>query len=302
MRLNDFILLAVLAVSMAVGVFLPEIGRPAGPFVRYFVMGLLFMSFLSIKIADVRRTAWTSRYRILYMALIKLIILPVLVYFGVKAVLPEYALASLLLAGISTGVVAPFIAGLVGANAALVLAVVVVTSFIAPFSLPALVKILAGRQMNIPLGPMIVMLAQVIFIPMLVVECLHRFSPRTVLWLRQRGFPISLTFFALINLGVFSVYSKYFLQNPMTAITALGVAVFLAFAFVFIGLMLFRRGLPEDRMAAATALCNVNNILVVVFAADFFGPLEPTLAALYLFPFFGAIIPLRIFKRWKERA
>jgi len=39
----------------------------------------------------------------------------------------------------------------------------------------------------------------------------------------------------------------------------------------------------------------MNNVLIIVFAARFFGPLEPTVAALYILPFFGLIIPLRMY-------
>jgi BASS family bile acid:Na+ symporter len=50
-----------------------------------------------------------------------------------------------------------------------------------------------------------------------------------------------------------------------------------------------------DRLAGAVAACNINNVLVIVFASRFFGPLEPTVAALYLIPYFAVIIPLRIY-------
>jgi BASS family bile acid:Na+ symporter len=41
----------------------------------------------------------------------------------------------------------------------------------------------------------------------------------------------------------------------------------------------------------------MNNVLVIVFAARFFSPIEPTLAAMYMIPFFGLILPLRVFRR-----
>jgi len=38
--------------------------------------------------------------------------------------------------------------------------------------------------------------------------------------------------------------------------------------------------------------------LVIVFSARFFSPLEPTVAALYTFPFYAMVIPVRA---WRNR-
>jgi len=38
----------------------------------------------------------------------------------------------------------------------------------------------------------------------------------------------------------------------------------------------------------------LNNVLVLVFSSQFFGPMAATLAAMYMFPFFAMIIPIRL--------
>jgi BASS family bile acid:Na+ symporter len=38
----------------------------------------------------------------------------------------------------------------------------------------------------------------------------------------------------------------------------------------------------------------MNNVLIVAFSSQFFGPLSPALAALYMLPFFTMIVPARI--------
>jgi BASS family bile acid:Na+ symporter len=50
----------------------------------------------------------------------------------------------------------------------------------------------------------------------------------------------------------------------------------------------------EDRLAGAISFANMNNVLIVVFSSQFFGPLAPALAALYMLPFFTMIVPARI--------
>jgi BASS family bile acid:Na+ symporter len=40
---------------------------------------------------------------------------------------------------------------------------------------------------------------------------------------------------------------------------------------------------------------------VIVFSAEFFTPLEPTVAAMYMIPFFGLILPMRAYRGWKKK-
>jgi BASS family bile acid:Na+ symporter len=50
----------------------------------------------------------------------------------------------------------------------------------------------------------------------------------------------------------------------------------------------------EDRLAGAISFAYINNVLIIVFSSQFFGPLSPTLAAMYMLPFFMMIVPARI--------
>jgi BASS family bile acid:Na+ symporter len=42
----------------------------------------------------------------------------------------------------------------------------------------------------------------------------------------------------------------------------------------------------------------MNNVLVIVFSAQFFGALSPTLAAMYMLPFFTMIVPVKLLAQW----
>lgn len=46
-------------------------------------------------------------------------------------------------------------------------------------------------------------------------------------------------------------------------------------------------------VAGGVGLIFVNNVLIVVFAARFFGPECPLLAAVYMLPLFMSLLPLR---------
>ena len=53
--------------------------------------------------------------------------------------------------------------------------------------------------------------------------------------------------------------------------------------------------------AGAIILANVNSVLVIVFSSEFFGPVEPLVAAMYTIPFFVIVIPLRYYRHRKTR-
>jgi BASS family bile acid:Na+ symporter len=63
-----------------------------------------------------------------------------------------------------------------------------------------------------------------------------------------------------------------------------------------VGIGFFRKDPVENRLAGAVMLGNINNVLVIVFSSEFFGPVEPLVAAMYMIPFFVIVIPLRYYR------
>jgi len=298
---RDLTLLFVVLLSMVGGIFFPRFGLLFREFPFYCLMILLFLSFLSIEMETLWAALKNTLPKIVCLSFLKLVLLPLVVYAVFRVVAPSYAVAALLLSGVSTGVVAPFIANLVGANGALVMVVVVVTSLLVPFTLPLLIDMLLHREVDIPLPAMIRMLAFVVFLPFLASETLRKGAPRIQAGILKARYPISLGLFAVINLGIFSQYAGFFHREPATIITAGLIAVLLSAVYCGAGILCMFKKPLEDRLAGAITLGNMNNVLIIVFAARFFGPLEPTVAALYILPFFALVIPLRIYAaRWGD--
>ena len=299
-RMKDLALMVVVYASMLAGILCPGFCVAFQPLPVYFLMALFFLSFLSIELEDVWRALRRSGRIIPAFVVLKIVVTPVLAYFLFRAIAPDYAVSALLLGGISTGVVAPFMSNLVRGNSALVLVVVVITSVLIPFTLPALIEILLAKEVNISLAAMVRMLAMVIFVPIAAVQVLRRLAPGFLRGVMRVQFPLSLFLFAAINLGVFSVYSDFIRREPWTIVMATAVAVALSAIFCAMGILFFRGRPLEDRLAGAVMLGNMNNVLVLVFSSRFFSPLEPMVAAMYLVPFFGLVIPLRCYERWSR--
>jgi predicted Na+-dependent transporter len=298
---KDFLLLAVSFGSLITGVLAPRVCAPLQPYPVVFMMMLLFLSFLSIRISAIWDTARLFPLRIAVFLLFRMILFPFAVALLFRLVWPAYSLSALLLAGISTGAVAPFFAGLLQANMALVLVVVVASSLLVPFTLPPLVAFLFGHTMAIPLLDMMRLLVMVVFIPLAAAEVLKKAAPRTVGLIRAKQFPLSLIIFAMTNLAVFSKFADFFRQNIVILATSISAAFLLGAIFVAAGILVAWWWTLPDQLASAISLWIMNYILVIVFSAQFFSPIEPTVAALYTFPFYALVLPLRAWRNYRLR-
>lgn len=300
-RVKDIVLLVVIYSSLVTGILFPKIGKPFQPLPLYAMMTLLFLSFLSIKIGQIWDTIRGSAPLIGCFLFIRMILVPLGVALIFRAVWPEYSLSALLLSGISTGVVAPFISTLLHANTSLVLVVVVASSLLVPFTLPPLVDVLFSQTMDISLVSMMRLLFVVIFIPVAVAEILKRTTRPVAEKLIRHQYYISLVLFSVTNLGIFSRYSDFFYGQPLSIAAAGGVSFVLAGIYLVTGLAISWGRKAEDQVATVICLGIMNNVLVIVFSSEFFTPLEPTVAAMYMIPFFALILPLRAYGSWRRR-
>jgi BASS family bile acid:Na+ symporter len=155
--------------------------------------------------------------------------------------------------------------------------------------------------MEISLISMMRLLSMVVFIPVILAEILKRLSKGIAGALVKNQYHIALVMFSITNMGIFSKYSEFFYQKPMTVGTALLASVILGALYLVAGLLLSWGRPMEDQLAAVICLGIMNNVLVIVFSSQFFTPLEPTVAAMYMIPFFALILPLRAYRTWRKR-
>jgi len=299
---RDILLVIVVISSMVTAILFPDFGHRFRILPFYCLLINFFLSYLSIDLVSVWKIIKGYSIRILFFTVMKLAILPVILYFIFYFTAPSYALSALLLTGVSSGVVAPMISNMVRGNSALVLVAVVITSALVPFTLPALIKIIAGKEVTISFISMLQMLATVIFVPIIVVEIIRYLLPKMVTPILKIQFPVSLLLFAVINLGVFYRYAPFFKKEPSVIVIATVVVFVLATIYCMIGILFFRNESVENQLAGAVMLGNINNVLVIVFSSEFFGPIEPLVAAMYMIPFFVIIIPLRYYRHKKMNA
>jgi bile acid:Na+ symporter, BASS family len=291
-RLKDIVLLLVVFSSMAAGVAWPAQSRFLGAYLSWMLMGLLFLTFLKVFPAAIWETLRRYPLKLAMLILAKLILAPCIIYLAVAKLIPDYALSVFLLAGVCTGLSAPFFAGMVGASIPLVLAMTVVTTLLLPVTLPLIVKVLIGRELHFDLVGLAGLLAAMIFVPFLTSWLFRRVSPKLADWLEEHSYPISLPLFAALNLGAFGLYAPFLIAHQAQVAFALLLGFGLAALLAGTGMILFRSSPPSERIAAAGALGWINNVLVIVIGSYFNDPLASVMAALYMIPYYVLIIPL----------
>ncbi len=292
LRIKDIVLLLVVFGSMAAGVLWPNETSKLGPFLPWFLMGMLFLAFLKVFPAEIWDTLQRYSVKLPVLILTKLIVMPLIVYPLAIKLLPAYALGLILLAGVSTGLSAPFFSGYVGANIPLVLAMTVITTLSLPLTLPLLVKILIGSELQVDLTGLVGFMAVLIFLPLLASGFFRRLLPRISGWLDERSYPISLALLAAMNLGALGLYTPFLRAHPAEVVIAALVGSGLAAVLASTGIVLFWSAAPLERVAAGGALGWINNVLVIVLGHYFNDPLTSVLAALYMVPYYILIVPL----------
>jgi bile acid:Na+ symporter, BASS family len=307
MNTSALLFLAVM-ISMAIGVFLPQFSKVFAPYLLIWLGALLFLNLIQLEASDLV-SAFARPKNIVLLSLVKLVVLPLVLYASTLVIYPSLALSVLLLSGISTGLGAPFVANFIGSNFTLIVGLVIVTSLAVPFVLPPIVHLLAGSHFSIPLTQMIVLLAAALFAPFLAGWVTKRFSTKAAEYVSKKSLYFSIVLIMLINMAVFSKISIYFFEPlfviGMTLIAFLLFGVYGTVGYTLTLVVLHEKksitndckSNRESKRTAATegliAMAYVNNILVVVFAEQFFDIQSAVLPALYNIPYFIGIIILK---------
>jgi BASS family bile acid:Na+ symporter len=224
--------------------------------------------------------------------------MPVTMYLVTSQVSPKHALSVLLLSGISTGLGAPFVTNYVGGKLSIIVGMVIVTSLAVPFILPILVYLLYNTEFSIPIFDMILLLVVALVFPLVTSGLIKKYLPTLATKIRKSSLPLSIILMDMINFAIFSNFSIYFYLESsfVTYTTVIAILLFVVFAITGYFMLYFINKDTSTRykISGLIAMSYVNNILVTVFAQQFFDSQIAALAAFYNIPYYVGIILLKI--------
>lgn len=278
---------------MSAGVLLPSAGLLVEPYILVWLGALLFLNLIRLNTSDLLAT-FTKPKQLAVLSAVKLVALPLGMYALAYFVYPPFALSVLLLSGISTGLGSPFVVNLIGGRLPLVVGMIIATSLAVPFILPSLVYALVGSQFDIPVLDMVFLLSAALFTPLAAGWFTKRHFPAASKFADEKSFPLSLVFIVLINFGMFAKFAGYFYEEQAFLLQTVAAAFICYAAYSFVGYASAPGG-RHERNAGLISMSYVNNVLVAVFAFQFFGPQVAALAALYNIPYYVGIVAIKKF-------
>jgi BASS family bile acid:Na+ symporter len=73
--------------------------------------------------------------------------------------------------------------------------------------------------------------------------------------------------------------------------------VVLAVLYLLAGLLFSCRMPVREQLTFLISFGLVNNVLAMIFSAQFFGVIEPLVAAMYMIPFWFLLVPMRMYQK-----
>ena len=291
--LQNLILIAIVLISMLIGVSFPHYVKFFAPLSVYGMMAILFLSFLSIKLDALYTLSKSMVVEIIVWTLSKLFLIPLVMWTLAQWMIPTWADAVLVLSATSTAATAPFFTARLKGNVVLAIQIVITTSLLTPVVLPTLIRLILYQSVDIPFWGMVQLLALLIFVPILAAILLRKLSPRFTDVLRQKSLIITIVIFSVVIMGVFANYASFLAANKQDVVHSLLIASALTAACIVLGIFLGKSfGGHLEITAGVVSITYTNDMLAVVFGSQFFGPRISLLAAMHMLPLFLVLVPL----------
>lgn len=264
--------LFILLVSLAVGLFLPE-AKALVPWNTFILQAIFFLSSLKIDVRAVVRDL--SDWRVVLAAnAVMLVVLPFAVRLLLEPLFPSVSFSLFLLAAMPIGMTTPLLVEVMGGKQTLALVLTVVSSLLAPVTIPIMTRLAYGASVSVDAFSMFRSLALVIFVPFLLAELVKRSAPRIIVRVNPRTKPVSIALLGLLIAGAVANQSEAIREAVRTgwAETLLLVAGLYAFfvALHVVGYWSIWWKPREVRRTVAVCLVYMNFTLAIFLANRFF--------------------------------
>ena len=297
--------------SALIGLMMPDLVMPLADGMKLMLGSILFFTGLKLDYSAAwQEIKWPGV--VVYGAVVRLVALPLVMYVLAGLVLPApLAVGVLIVAAMPSGTACSSLTDVVRGNAALALVGTVVTSLACPFVVPWIIELASGQVAGGGLPFLLKQawfLAIVLFVPLGVALLLRRIFPGQV---KRRANTWSVmamvSLFLLICVALASASDSFKALVNERPSQAVGLFVFMSVmsaGFHVTGYVMAPWRSDPDRAALSVNMAYVNNSLAIVFAMEFFQPLEAlgdaaVLPAIFLeIPMALMLIPL---KAWIAR-
>lgn len=288
---------AFLLLAMLFGLLVPLPTAYMIPMLKPALIIVLLLVFLKIDVFDILDKIKNYRLMI-WLSFCFLLLSPILLYKLFSIWDAHFALAVLLLSAMPAGNSAPFLTDVMGGNTSLAMSITILTSLIAPFTIPLLFHFLVGPEIAIDHWGLFYDTASMIFIPLILSMILKRLVPRLIRRILPVFSTINILLLFLIVVVSFGSQKAILLANPLDLLWDL-LLMYVVFIIVhIIGFLISWKQDKPDRVAIIIERSYMNNGLAIVLAAAAFPPSILILMVISEIPWSTTLFPLRwVFRR-----
>lgn len=232
---------------------------------------MLFFVFLKIDVLEIIEKMKDYR-QMIFIAMVFMIIIPLLFFLIFSFFDRQLALGILLLVSMPAGVSTPALTDLLKGNISLAMSIVIVTQFLAPFTIPLLFWMVGSKGLEINELLMFRDIAIMVFLPLILAQVTKRYFPAAVKRNQHRFTSLNVILLFVFVFVAISMQRNIILENPASLIwkTVLLFCVFILLHVI--GYFIRYKDSRENRIALSVTAAYMNNGLAIVLATTYFSP------------------------------
>lgn len=253
---------------------------------------MLFLVFLKTDMTGIIRQIKDYKLMV-YLVFMYMLIIPSAFFLIINLFNRELAIGILLLTAMPAAVASSTLTDIIRGNTALSLGITVITSMIAPFTVPLLFGFINYNDLSIDTLLIFKDLAMLIFLPLTISLVLKRFYQETILRVKASFTSVNIFLLFLMIYAAMGSQRDLILDQPLVIIWQ---TLFLYLIFILlhiIGYVMGYRQDKESRKAIAVGAAYMNNGMAIVLAAIHFEPSILVLMILSEFPWSTLLAPFR---------
>jgi BASS family bile acid:Na+ symporter len=191
----------IVGLAITIGLMFSHQVKILSDYGQILLMAICFLSALKLDLKSIKSSLKDGKM-LLVANILMLFVFPIAVYYVTLLVLPQFAVAFMLLASMPSGMTSPLLSEVSGGRQELALIITASTSLLAPFSIPFVIHLLVGSFVTVSFSSMIVSLAKVMILPIILAMIVR---PMLIDSIKKSFFafkPISLLLLGLLITGI----------------------------------------------------------------------------------------------------
>ena len=270
--------------GIILGLTIPFDAALSAKLIKPLLMLLMFAVFLKSDITKVLKRMQNIR-QMAFLVVMYMLAIPAAFFFVIYFFNHQLAVAALLLISMPTAMAAPVITDILKGNKELAASMSVLTSMVAPFTVPLLFWWLGDKVVSVDVISMLFDVLLFIFIPLGSSVLFKRFFKNQVERNKFIISPFNILLLSVVVYFVMSAHRDIFFNETIIELIKKLLYVYLIFITLYLtGYLLGFKESSTDKIATAVNAAYMNNGMAIVIAAIYFSPYVLTIAVLSELP------------------